>query len=297
MGRTPWNKGRHIRLNSGKTHFKKGQIAWNKGKRYKTGENSSKGKHLSLSTEFRKGIIPWNKDKKHWEYLYPAHTIDSKLLTQSERINLDKWFRPLSEPRWDKKRQQFTYPLFVIDVSQLIQPERTSLDKWIGSHPDFIWDRKRWQFTYPYLFIDPYLLTTSERIEMSKWFVELSRPPIRYKAKPWYYPYLSWYNKIIIAPMVIQSAHVHIDFFQSFLYQKVAEALKIFIYTWTRVAEGSSAFAKEAENTTSFSKIAKTTTIHTKTAKSTTLFTKEVEGGATWTKETEPPSVIEVPDN
>lgn len=29
----PWNKGKNIRLNSGKTHFKKGQVGWWKGKK------------------------------------------------------------------------------------------------------------------------------------------------------------------------------------------------------------------------------------------------------------------------
>lgn len=47
-----WNKGKKIRTNSGKTHFKLRHTPWNKGKNIQT--NSGK-------THFKKGITPWNK--------------------------------------------------------------------------------------------------------------------------------------------------------------------------------------------------------------------------------------------
>ena|SRR3990167_10117412 len=45
-GHIPWHKGKHIQLNTGRTHIKKGQ-------------------HLSLETEFQKGMkVP--KAEKNW---------------------------------------------------------------------------------------------------------------------------------------------------------------------------------------------------------------------------------------
>lgn len=35
LGHTSWNKDKNIQTNSGKTHFKKGYIPWNKGKKFK----------------------------------------------------------------------------------------------------------------------------------------------------------------------------------------------------------------------------------------------------------------------
>ena len=40
-----------VRLNTGKSHFKKGSEPWNK---------NVKGIHLSPKSEFKKGVIPWN---------------------------------------------------------------------------------------------------------------------------------------------------------------------------------------------------------------------------------------------
>ncbi len=73
LDKIPWNKGKtgiysektlekmRKGRNSQRTEFKKGHIAWNKGKRRskKVREEISKankGKHLSINTEFKKGI-------------------------------------------------------------------------------------------------------------------------------------------------------------------------------------------------------------------------------------------------
>jgi hypothetical protein len=55
----PWNKGKHIQLNTGKTHFKKGIIPWNKGIKMdkKSRENMSKGRiGLKLSELHKKNL-------------------------------------------------------------------------------------------------------------------------------------------------------------------------------------------------------------------------------------------------
>lgn len=51
-----WNKGKHIQTNTGRTHFKKGQSAWNEGKPAPWAIGG-----------FKKGMVPWNK------YLQPKN--------------------------------------------------------------------------------------------------------------------------------------------------------------------------------------------------------------------------------
>jgi len=50
-GQEAWNKGRKIQTNTGKTHFKEGHTTWNKGSKAQT--NTGK-------THFKKGYLPWN---------------------------------------------------------------------------------------------------------------------------------------------------------------------------------------------------------------------------------------------
>jgi len=48
-GNIPWSKGKHIQMNTGRTHFKKGLIPWNTGKHWST-------KEKALMSERQKGI-------------------------------------------------------------------------------------------------------------------------------------------------------------------------------------------------------------------------------------------------
>ena len=50
-GSAPWNKGKKVQSNTGRTHFKKGLAPWNKGKKIQ----SNTGR-----THFKKGQVPWN---------------------------------------------------------------------------------------------------------------------------------------------------------------------------------------------------------------------------------------------
>lgn len=52
-----WNKDKKVQCNTGRTHFKKGQIPWNKDL------------HICLNPDggFKKGHIPWNQGKHHSE--------------------------------------------------------------------------------------------------------------------------------------------------------------------------------------------------------------------------------------
>ena len=62
----PKSKGTHIQTNSGKTHFKKGIIPWNKGK--KTGlipKSAFKKGHKAPKTAYKKGSIPWITGRTH----------------------------------------------------------------------------------------------------------------------------------------------------------------------------------------------------------------------------------------
>ena len=56
-GQIPWNKGKYIQTNTGRTHFKKGE------KGYWTGKKRPEVK-LFKNFGFKKGHIPWNKNKK-----------------------------------------------------------------------------------------------------------------------------------------------------------------------------------------------------------------------------------------
>ena len=62
-----WCKGKHICLNTGRTHFKKGAKGFRGKHRPESKEKMKRAnlnKRLSPKTEFQKGHIPWNKGKR-----------------------------------------------------------------------------------------------------------------------------------------------------------------------------------------------------------------------------------------
>jgi len=71
IGRTPWNKGKHIQTNTGRTHFKKGLIPWNKGltKEIDSRVNTPK-------TIFKNGYTSDRRGKK-WEDIYEKNALES----------------------------------------------------------------------------------------------------------------------------------------------------------------------------------------------------------------------------
>lgn len=118
--KVPWNKGNHIQTNTGRTHFKKGCVSFNKGKKglFKLSEehkqkliNSRLGKKQSFETvqkriektwgkkrseEFRKrcskrmnGHTPWNKGKTG---VYSEETIE-----KMRKASTGRKLPPLSE--------------------------------------------------------------------------------------------------------------------------------------------------------------------------------------------------------
>ncbi|MCL5070190.1 MAG: hypothetical protein M1308_04750 [Actinobacteria bacterium] len=67
-GHIPWSKGKHIQLNTGRTHFKKGLIPWNKGKKL-TYRHGMLGKHHTEEAKEKNRIVHlgkkvWNKGLK-----------------------------------------------------------------------------------------------------------------------------------------------------------------------------------------------------------------------------------------
>lgn len=70
-GHIPWNKGKHVQTNTGRTHFKKGHRSWITGKYIQT--NTSR-------THFKKGQVPHNKISLDEERLIKLY-VEEKLST------------------------------------------------------------------------------------------------------------------------------------------------------------------------------------------------------------------------
>ena len=82
MGRIPWNKGKNIQTNTGKTHFKKGR--------------SLPKKQIGLLKELNKGkknyffgkhLVPWNKGKKTGFVPSSAFKINDPRITKDNNTN------------------------------------------------------------------------------------------------------------------------------------------------------------------------------------------------------------------
>lgn len=267
-----------------------------------------------------------------YQYQKFAEPLEPSLRAVPESITLDKWFNPLAEPQRDVIRNQWLYPYFDIDTYLVTQGENITIDKWIGYHPDKIWGKEHREYAFPYLFIDPQILTTGESITLDKWFRELDRQAFRYKATPHLYPYLSWYNKIIILPTLIQGSNAHVIFPQVFQYQQLTrpidrppETITLdkwigekpvyiwdkkrqqysfqfffmfdkFVYSiWVPVDENDAEWTKSEKPTGNYVLVAKSEATFTKTGKSTATWTKTEGSSSTWTKAEKQPNLIEVP--
>lgn len=108
---------------------------------------------------------------------YSGFAIDTRLLTQSEQAQVDKWRPPQSPPRWDLKRQQHVYPALAIDSRfYLIPPvEIIRLDQWNRQSPELIFRTKR-PFDYGQLAIDP--TPQGEHVSIDKWVTGEVQPRV-----------------------------------------------------------------------------------------------------------------------
>ena len=70
-GNTPWNKNKNIQLNSGRTHFKKGQVSFRKGiKQTEEAKEKNRQAHLGkkISEETRKKLRECHKGEKSYQW-------------------------------------------------------------------------------------------------------------------------------------------------------------------------------------------------------------------------------------
>lgn len=105
-GHTPWNKDTHIQTNTGKTHFKKGLIPYNKGQKYE--------------------LVKVNKKRLYQLYIDEklstrevAEKMNVSKATISKRLRDYKWVRTPDEARLYTKR----------DYELIAQKKRKPIDK------------------------------------------------------------------------------------------------------------------------------------------------------------------------
>jgi hypothetical protein len=162
------------------------------------------------------------------QWRYPSLFVDSKQLTQTERITPDKWLPLPNQPLFDVKRTQLTYsffffhaepqevtqfespsefarnvdrvydiprnqylyPSFATDAKLLTQKEAVSFDKWNFNTSIPRFDVARNQFLYPPFSTSPQALTQAERSTPDKWLPLPNQPLFSVKRQPWTYPTL-----------------------------------------------------------------------------------------------------------
>ena len=94
----------------------------------------------------------------------------------SPKVPIDRWHRPIENPRWGLPQNQFLYPALTIDTLQLTQAERSTVDKWWQETARPIWQKQRNEFVYPPFTIDPFQLTQAERATVDKWLFRDRNP-------------------------------------------------------------------------------------------------------------------------
>ena len=224
-------------------------------------------------------------DVKRWQWLYPTRDDRTELFIPTE-APIDALFHQ-PDYIYPPKFRPYYYPSLSIDASLLTQPERIDVDKWYVELQRPPKGPKHWEYLYPYLAIDAEQLTQLERLTMDKWFKELERPPIRYKATPHLYPYLWWYPRILLAPMVISGVNTHVIFSQLFQYQKWAFNPYPLENAYSLPSKRNATdFTIRTKNTTDFSTLSKNTTDFSTPAKNTTDFSTPTKLTGAWTKQT-----------
>lgn len=107
------------------------------------------------------------------------YTIDSRQLTQAERTQLDKWARPIEQPRFDLARRQFLYPSWRGERLMVVPGEVVTLDKW-DSRVTQPYPARRRLADALYHIIDRRQLTQPERTSLDKWAQPMEQPyPLR----------------------------------------------------------------------------------------------------------------------
>ena len=109
LGKTPWNKDKHIQLNTGRTHFKKGYKPWNKG---------TKGIVKPNSGSFKKGHKSWLGKIRSED--------DKKKMSKGHKLNptrywLGKKLYEETKQKMRKKRAKQILPKYDTKIEVKIQ--------------------------------------------------------------------------------------------------------------------------------------------------------------------------------
>jgi len=101
-------------------------------------------------------------------YMYESLSMDQKILTQKERVQVDKFAPILPDTFRIIPQRQYSYDHDFIDTVQMTKKERAQVDKFAPIRQDFIFSIPRMQYLYDHSFLDAITLTKAERPQVDK---------------------------------------------------------------------------------------------------------------------------------
>lgn len=114
-----------------------------------------------------------------------------------ENITVDKYYQPLSQPRFDKIRSQHYYPYSFWNSETPVVAETITVDKWFSPFSQPVYAKKGW--IYPYLSYDSDILTKAELITLDKWHSPLSQPRFDRQRRQYQNPMAFWNSETPIS--------------------------------------------------------------------------------------------------
>jgi hypothetical protein len=131
-----------------------------------------------------------------------------------------------NEPVKTVEHREYQYPSFFIDPSQLTLHEAVSMDKWYQEPFLPPKDKVHLEYTYPSEFRWSYPLGVSVSEIATSVYQTQQLPPRGVEHREYQYPSVFWHPRIILKPLVVSNADVHIVFPEQRQYKAFTEPLE-----------------------------------------------------------------------